>query len=52
MEIVIHRVNKVQSLKEIPKKYGCEIDIRAQGSKLILHHDTYVNGDFLEDYFL
>ena len=50
MEIVIHRVNKVQSLKEIPKKYGCEIDIRAQGSKLILHHDPYVNGDFLDDY--
>ena len=48
MEIVIHRVNKVQSLKEIPKKYGCEIDIRAQGSKLILHHDPY--GDFLDDY--
>ena len=50
MEIVIHRVNKVQSLKEIPTKYGCEIDIRAQGSKLILHHDPYVNGDFLDDY--
>jgi len=50
MEIVIHRVNKIQNLIEIPKKYGCEIDIRAQGSKLILHHDTYVNGDFLEDY--
>ena len=50
MEIVIHRVNKVQDLKEIPKKYGCEIDIRAQGSKLILRHDPYVGGDFLEDY--
>jgi len=50
MEIVIHRVNKGQELKEIPKKYGCEIDIRVQGSKLILHHDPYVNGDFLEDY--
>lgn len=50
MEIVIHRVNKVQSLKEIPKKYGCEIDIRAQGSKLILHHDPYAKGDFLDDY--
>jgi hypothetical protein len=50
MEIVIHRVNKVQNLLEIPKKYGCEIDIRAQGSKLILHHDPFVNGDFLQDY--
>lgn len=50
MEIVIHRINKLQSLKEIPTKYGCEIDIRAQGSKLILHHDPYVNGDFLDDY--
>lgn len=50
MEIVIHRINKVQSLKEIPKKYGCEIDIRAQGSNLILHHDPYANGDFLDDY--
>ena len=50
MEIVIHRVNKVKNLMEIPKNYGCEIDIRAQGSKLILHHDPYANGDFLDDY--
>ena len=50
MEIVIHRVNKVKNLMEIPKNYGCELDIRAQGSKLILHHDPYANGDFLDDY--
>ena len=50
MQIVIHRVNKIENLIEIPKKYGCEIDIRAQGSKLILNHDPYANGDYLDEY--
>jgi hypothetical protein len=50
MEIVIHRINALYDLKNIPKKYGCEIDIRSQGSKLILNHEPYVSGDYLFDY--
>lgn len=39
MEIIIHRVNKIEQLKEIPRKYGVEIDIRGYGEKMLLNHD-------------
>lgn len=50
MELIIHRINKIKELNKIPVKFGCEIDIRAQGSKLILNHDPFRKGDFFEDY--
>ena len=50
MEIVIHRVNLINDLKSLSIKYACEIDIRSQGSKLILNHEPYITGDNLIDY--
>ena len=50
MEIIIHRINEISKLKEIPSSYGVEIDIRACGSKLILNHEPFESGDSLEDY--
>ncbi len=50
MEIVLHRINLINDLKSVPVKYGCEIDIRSQGSKLILNHEPYISGDNLVDY--
>jgi hypothetical protein len=50
MEHIIHRVNLIDELKTIPKEYGCEIDIRTDGSKLILNHDPFKKGDSLIDY--
>ena len=50
MELVIHRVNLIKELKKIPKQYGCEIDIRTDGSKLILNHDPFKKGDNFLDY--
>tara|TARA_B110000027_G_C15987333_1_gene241577 strand:+ start:98 stop:688 length:591 start_codon:yes stop_codon:yes gene_type:complete len=50
MKIVAHRINKISTLKRLPKKYGCEIDIRSQGSQLILNHEPYESGDGLLDY--
>lgn len=50
MEIVAHRINLINELKSIPIKYGCEIDIRTQGSNLILNHEPYTSGDLLVDY--
>lgn len=50
MEFIIHRVNAIKELKQIPKEFGCEIDIRADGSKLILNHDPFHKGDYLIDY--
>lgn len=50
MKFVIHRVNQISELKRIPKEYGCEIDVRTDGSKLILHHDPFAKGDNFIDY--
>jgi hypothetical protein len=50
MEIVIHRINKIQELKNIPPNYGCEIDIRTNGNKLILNHEPFIGGDSFCDY--
>ena len=50
MEIIAHRINLISELKNIPVKYGCEIDIRSQGSQLILNHEPYISGDNLIDY--
>ena len=50
MEIIAHRINLISELNNIPVKYGCEIDIRSQGSQLILNHEPYLSGDKLIDY--
>jgi hypothetical protein len=50
LEIIIHRVNAISKLKEVPPEFGTEIDIRAQGSKLILNHEPFEQGDSFEDY--
>lgn len=50
MEIIIHRVNAISKLNEVPPEFGTEIDIRAQGSKLILNHEPFEQGDSFEDY--
>ena len=54
MEIVIHRVNTLAKLQSVPVQFGCEIDIRAAGSELVLHHEPFMDGilltNFLENY--
>jgi hypothetical protein len=50
MEIVAHRINLINELFEVPVKYGSEIDIGSQNSKLILNHEPYLSGDNLVDY--
>ena len=50
MEFIIHRVNMLKKLKQIPKEFGCEIDIRTNGSQIILNHDPFKKGDKLSDY--
>jgi hypothetical protein len=50
MEIVAHRINLINELSQVPKKFGCEIDIRAHNSNLILNHEPYILGDRLVDY--
>jgi hypothetical protein len=50
MEIVLHRVNERARLADIPTHFGAEIDLRAEGSKLILHHDAFKSGELFESW--
>lgn len=48
MEIIAHRRNTLAQLRETPTQYGAEIDLRSQGSRLVLHHDPFVAGEDFE----
>ena len=50
MEIIAHRINNITKLKDLPKKYGAEIDLRSFKSKITLNHDPFKKGIILEDY--
>jgi len=50
MELIIHRINTIKELNKIPHKYGTEIDIRTNGSKLILNHEPFEKGDNFLNY--
>lgn len=50
MEIVAHRINTIAGLTALPTHFGAEIDLRARGSELYLHHDPFKNGDSFIDY--
>lgn len=51
-EIIIHRVNERARLHSLPRKYGAEIDLRADGSTLILNHDPFKGGERFEDWLV
>ena len=48
--LIVHRVNSIEILNSIDRALGCEIDIRTDGSKLILNHNPFKKGDNLVDY--
>jgi hypothetical protein len=50
MQIVIHRINTIGELKKIPPIYGIEIDLRAEGSRLVLNHEPFCGGENFVDY--
>ena len=50
MEIIIHRVNSIDSLNKVPNHFGTEIDVRVFGSKLVLNHEPFQNGEDLDNY--
>jgi hypothetical protein len=53
MNIIIHRINSIERLVTIPKKYGVEIDVRGYGDRLLLNHDPIDDSqkyDELEEY--
>lgn len=50
MEIIVHRVNKVNELIKIPKKYGVEIDLRDFEKEVIIQHDPFKKGQLFKNY--
>lgn len=50
MEYIAHRVNTIEELKQIPKEYGVELDLRDFGERLILQHDPFKDGEDFEEY--
>jgi hypothetical protein len=46
---IAHRINTVAQLENVPTNQGIELDIRADGNQLILHHDPFQKGEVLED---
>jgi hypothetical protein len=51
MHFIAHRVNELAMLKELPMQYGCEIDLRDRGERLILQHDPFKDGEDAEPFF-
>jgi hypothetical protein len=54
LKIIKHRVNNIDDLILTPTNFGVEIDIRTNGSELIINHDPFESGtvfsDWLENY--
>ncbi len=47
---VIHRINTIRELEKIPKEYGVEIDLRNEGTNIVLNHDPFEKGESFEEY--
>jgi len=50
MILISHRRNLIEQLKNTPRKYGVEIDIRTNGKDLIINHDPCKNGPLFKEW--
>lgn len=50
MKLIAHRRNTIAELQATDSKYGIEVDIRSQGSQLVIHHDPFVAGEDFEQW--
>lgn len=50
MNLIAHRRNTLQQLRETPTQYGIEVDIRSRGDDLIIHHDAFVDGNSFDEW--
>ncbi|TWA53594.1 hypothetical protein FBZ84_13220 [Azospirillum baldaniorum] len=48
MKIIRHRRNTLAELQATPTELGVEVDIRSQGTELVIHHDPFVAGEPFE----
>jgi hypothetical protein len=46
MHVIKHRVNSLNSLLNLEKCYGAEIDVRVHNNKIILHHDAFFDENY------
>lgn len=51
MEYIAHRINQLETLRQLPREFGCEIDLRDRGERLILQHDPFKDGEDAEPFF-
>uniref|UniRef100_A0AB39JFX2 Uncharacterized protein n=1 Tax=Florenciella sp. virus SA2 TaxID=3240092 RepID=A0AB39JFX2_9VIRU len=49
---ICHRINTIDKLINIDNQFGIELDVRDdhKSNKLILSHDPFVHGEYLEEY--
>ena len=51
MEFIAHRINKLEELEKLSKKYGVEIDLRDNvDGKIYINHDPFILGEDFEEY--
>lgn len=50
MKLISHRRNTIADLLATDSKYGVEVDIRSEGTRLIIHHDPCVAGESFDDW--
>lgn len=48
MLIISHRINTIEGLKKTPERYGVEVDLRADGDRVVMHHEPFVGGEDFE----
>jgi hypothetical protein len=48
--LINHRINTVEQLINTPQQYGVELDLRDNGTDIILHHDPFTPGEIFDDY--
>ena len=51
MKIIHHRRNTTALLASTEPAHGVEVDIRSQGTNLIIHHEPYAEGELFDEWF-
>jgi hypothetical protein len=50
MQIIQHRVNTIEQLKQVNRDYGIEFDVRDKYDEIIVTHDAFVEGEQWDDF--
>lgn len=46
---IMHKVNTVEAMKTVDKRFGMEVDVRERNGKIIMEHDAFKDGQLFED---